>query len=211
MLIKKINVSNWLSIYRLMIAPYLIVLVFKDERIVFATLLLISFITDILDGIIARKFNLRSNLGSQLDSAGDTVTFIVGMTGLLKFEEGFLLEQKNLLILSIMLYLFRLFFSVARYKKPSSFHTYLAKIAAVLQGVFFITVFYLGPINILFFITVIISMLVSVEEIILILMIPKWRSDVKGLFWILKNKKGEAIVKRNERNYFLSKKIIKSK
>lgn len=211
MLIKKINVSNWLSIYRLMIAPYLILLVFKDERIVFATLLLISFITDILDGIIARKFNLRSNLGSQLDSAGDTVTFIVAMTGLLKFEEGFLLEQKNLLILSIMLYLFRLLFSVARYKKPSSFHTYLAKIAAVLQGVFFITVFYLGPINILFFITVIISMLVSVEEIILILMIPKWRSDVKGLFWILKNKKGEAIVKRNERNYFLSKKIIKSK
>ncbi len=184
MLIKYL--PNFLSLYRLVIAPYLIYLALNNEKLRFANLLLISFATDILDGIIARKFKSTSSLGSRLDSAGDTITFIAGLTGLLKFEEHFLLEQKNMLIFALVLYLFRLLFSVARYKKPSSFHTYLAKAAAILQATFFLTVFYFGLNKIFFFTTLIISILVSVEEIILIMFIPEWTTDVKGLLWILK-------------------------
>jgi CDP-diacylglycerol--glycerol-3-phosphate 3-phosphatidyltransferase len=74
--------------------------------------------------------------------------------------------------------------SFIRYGRISSFHTYLAKLAAILQGTFLILIFFLDdwPLT-LFHVAAIVTILDLFEEIILVIILPKWESDVKGLYW----------------------------
>jgi CDP-diacylglycerol--glycerol-3-phosphate 3-phosphatidyltransferase len=76
-----------------------------------------------------------------------------------------------------------------RYRKMTSFHTYIAKIAAVLQAVFIVLIFFLPEVPYwLFYTAAAFTIINLIEEIILIFLLPQWQSDVKGLYWVLKGK-----------------------
>ncbi len=185
---KKLSPPDWLSLYRILSAPLLITLLFLNQRIGFAAFLLVSFSTDALDGFLARRLNIVSQRGAQLDSIGDAITFMVGLGGIMKFETDFFLHHLNLIVFTFGLYLVQLFIAYWRYGMPSSFHTYLAKISAIFQAVFMLWLFFVGVEIWLFYIAVAFSIIETVEEILLILLFPRWKADVKGLFWILNTK-----------------------
>ena len=68
------TIPNILSAYRLLAFPFLAFLIVTHQERIFALFFLISLISDILDGWIARTFNLQTELGAKLDSWADTVT-----------------------------------------------------------------------------------------------------------------------------------------
>ena len=83
--------------------------------------------------------------------------------------------------------------ALVRYGKISSFHTYLAKIAALLQGGFLILLFFLPePPLTLFYIASAVTILEIVEEMILVVLLPKWKINVHGLYWALKDRKKKS-------------------
>jgi CDP-diacylglycerol--glycerol-3-phosphate 3-phosphatidyltransferase len=56
-----------------------------------------------------------------------------------------------------------------------------------MQGIFLLLMFFLsGPPYLVFYAAAVITMLDLIEEIILVLMLPRWQTDVKGLYWVLK-------------------------
>ena len=87
---KNFNIADWFSFYRIFAAPFLLGLIWLDERMIFTWFLLISYSTDAIDGYLARKLKITSPRGSQLDSMGDQITLIVGLIGLLYFETSFI-------------------------------------------------------------------------------------------------------------------------
>lgn len=188
---RKLSLPDWLSVYRILAAPVLIVFIFLDERLIFAILLLISFLSDAVDGYLARKMNIVTQRGAQLDSIGDAITFCVGLGGILRFEYSFILEYIVIIGLAFGLYLFQLFMAYWRYGMPSSFHTYLAKLSAILQAGFMLYLLFFGVQLWLFYLATFFSIIETIEEIILIVIFPTWKANVKGLFWVLtaKNKK----------------------
>ena len=188
---RKLSLPDWLSVYRILAAPVLIVFIFLDERLIFAILLFISFLSDAVDGYLARKMNIVTQRGAQLDSIGDAITFCVGLGGILRFEYNFILEYIVIIGLAFGLYLFQLFMAYWRYGMPSSFHTYLAKLSAILQAGFMLYLLFFGVHLWLFYLATFFSIIETIEEIILILIFPTWKANVKGLFWVLtaKNKK----------------------
>ena len=60
---RKLSLPDWFSVYRILSAPILIVFIFLDERIIFTVLLLISFLTDAIDGYLARRMNIVTQRG----------------------------------------------------------------------------------------------------------------------------------------------------
>jgi phosphatidylglycerophosphate synthase len=181
---------NGITMYRLIAAPALVILAFTDQYDIFKWLLPLSFFTDLIDGPLARKFKVVTKFGSKLDSIADDLTILAGIVGLFNWKMDFIREHNIIVIGLIVLLILQNIMALVKYKKISSFHTYFAKIAAVIQGSFLILMFLLPePIYPLFYAAVIISVLDLVEEIILVLVIPKWKTDVKGLYWVLKNKK----------------------
>ncbi len=76
--IKKIfTIPNIISFVRLGMIPFIVLSIVKWENTALAALLtLISALTDIIDGKIARRFNMTSDLGKALDPVADKLTLI---------------------------------------------------------------------------------------------------------------------------------------
>ncbi|MGN0173450.1 MAG: CDP-alcohol phosphatidyltransferase family protein [Acutalibacteraceae bacterium] len=74
---KIITVPNILTVIRILLSPVFVILYFKEfeHHYIYATaVLLLSGLTDVLDGIIARKCNLITTLGKILDPVADKLT-----------------------------------------------------------------------------------------------------------------------------------------
>lgn len=72
-----LGIPNILSIFRLILIPVFITLYFSDMRysgVISAGVLILSGMTDVFDGLIARKFNMASRLGKVLDPLADKLT-----------------------------------------------------------------------------------------------------------------------------------------
>jgi len=76
---KKIfTIPNLLSLFRLCLIPVCAWLYcVKDDCLTTTILLIVSAVTDVLDGFIARRFNMVSDLGKILDPIADKLTQIV--------------------------------------------------------------------------------------------------------------------------------------
>ncbi len=76
-----------------------------------------------------------------------------------------------------------------KYGKATAFHTYLAKLSALVQGIFILWALFLGPIYPMFYAMIVLGFLETIEEITLIFMYDDWVSDIKGVYWALRDKK----------------------
>ena len=70
------HIPNVLTVLRFFIIPFIIYYLVKDEYIYAFIMLAISGLTDVLDGAIARKFNLITNFGKLIDPLADKLTQI---------------------------------------------------------------------------------------------------------------------------------------
>ena len=182
-------IVNAITFYRIITAPLLIFLVITDRPDLFKWLLALSFFTDAIDGYIARWFRVSSILGAKLDSIGDDLTVLAGVIGMVVFKPEFFRDQALYLILLFVLFTIQAGLAYYRYGKLTSFHTYVAKLAAVLQGVFLILLFFLPePLYFLFYAALIVTALEILEEILLVIILPKWEANVKGLYWVNRRK-----------------------
>lgn len=70
------HIPNALTILRFILIPFIIVYIVQDKYIEAFIFLTISGLTDVLDGIIARKFNFITNFGKLIDPLADKTTQI---------------------------------------------------------------------------------------------------------------------------------------
>ena len=75
-------VPNILTIIRFLLIPVIIISIFQGNYILGIVFFTLSGFTDILDGFIARKFNLISNFGKLMDPLADKLTQISVLTSL---------------------------------------------------------------------------------------------------------------------------------
>jgi phosphatidylglycerophosphate synthase len=183
-------IVNGLTLYRLLAGPVLLYFIFTDNINVFKWLLPISFFTDMLDGFLARKLNVSTVVGAKLDSIADDITIVVAIIGAFVFKPEFIKQELMIILILLALFIIQMVLSFIRYRNFSSFHTYLAKLAALMQGMFLILLFILDtPSYFLFVSAAIVTMLDLIEEIIIVLLLPTAQTNVKGLYWVMKNKK----------------------
>ncbi len=186
---RNFNIADWFSFYRILAVPLLAGLLWFDERHLFTWFLLLSYSTDAIDGFLARKLKISSARGSQLDSIGDQLTFVMGLLGLWVFENPFMKEYLVLILIAFIPYGIQMVIAFKKYGKTTAFHTYLAKTSALLQGVFILWTLFFDPLYWLFYLMIIIGILETIEEITLIFMYERWVEDVKGIYWALKDER----------------------
>ncbi len=172
-----------------MSAPLLLTLAILGQFGVFKWFVVLSFLTDAIDGPLSRRFNVTSVFGSRLDSIADDATVLVCTIGLGVIHPEFI--KAEWFIFGGLLILFATQFAVSLivYRKTTSFHTYFAKAAAILQALFFFTFFFeLGFAYLMFYLAVSVTALQLLEEIVLVIILREWKTDVKGLYWVLRSR-----------------------
>ncbi len=180
---------NGISLYRMVAVPLLIWLALTGQFDLFKWLITLGFLTDAIDGYLARRFAVNSRLGALLDSIADDLNMAAAIVGLYVFDAEFFSQERIILLILVGLYLAQNVLALAKYRQLTSFHTYMAKTAAVLQGLFVISFFFTGEAQYwLFYLTAAVTATGLVEEIILILRLQHSQNDIKGLFWLSKRR-----------------------
>lgn len=77
-----LTVPNLLSFSRLLLVPVFLVLLVEGQDAAALLVLVISSVSDFLDGYIARRFNQMSRLGQLLDPAADRLYIFAAIIGL---------------------------------------------------------------------------------------------------------------------------------
>ncbi|WP_437393141.1 CDP-alcohol phosphatidyltransferase family protein [Olivibacter sp. SA151] len=173
---------NGITFYRLIAAPFLLFLIFSEQLNWFKWLLAFSFFTDAIDGFLARRYKVVSVMGAKMDSIADDLTILVAIVGLFVYHKDFVYEEYSWILVLLFLFLFQVGSALIRYGKFTSFHTYLAKVAAVAQALFLIPSFFLTTPSLpLFYIAIALTTLDLLEETIMVWLLPKWKADVKGI------------------------------
>jgi CDP-diacylglycerol--glycerol-3-phosphate 3-phosphatidyltransferase len=168
--------------------PYILYLGISRQEQLFAILLTINLITDVLDGLIARSFNKQTELGARLDSIADLGTYIAAIAGIFFFKASDFQPHLGSFCVFIFLLCFAHILSLIKFGRLPSFHLYSWKIGGYIQGAFFIVLFLFGFYSVFYFVMIIWGILAFCEHIIIQLIIKKMQSNAKGLYWVLKNK-----------------------
>lgn len=109
------NIPNCLCFFRILLIPVFLYVYFiadfKDRYLVAAFVLVISGISDFLDGFIARKFNMVTDFGKFIDPVADKLTqFVVVITLLFSYPLAWVLLiiiiLKDLMLAIVGLYLY---------------------------------------------------------------------------------------------------------
>jgi len=184
-------VPNMLSAARALAVPVLLVLALLEREAAFTWVLIPALLSDIFDGLIARVFALESRLGAILDSVADSLMMLVSVYGIWVFHAAVLREHAWLCGTAAGLWLLEDVLALLRYRRLSSFHTYLSKIVANLLGLFIGWLFLFGFEPWLLYLAAGLSIVASLEELTLLWLLPQWRADVRGVLWVLREERGK--------------------
>jgi CDP-diacylglycerol--glycerol-3-phosphate 3-phosphatidyltransferase len=180
------QLPNLISAGRLIAGPVLIGLAIAHVEGAFRWLLIAALLSDVADGWIARVLRLQSKFGAMLDSAADVMTLVSASIGIAAFHPEVFREHAPGCAAVLGGWVLVAALAFLRYRRLSSFHTYASKAAGYALGFFLAALFLWGFVAPLFDAAVALSVCASVEELALLWYLPQWRSDVRGLWWVLR-------------------------
>lgn len=178
------NIPNLLSSFRLIAAPILLVIARQNRPNLFLALLAVSLMTDAIDGFIARRYMVTSKTGARLDSWGDFVTFSTIAVSVWWLWPGIMHREMLFAVTGIMSFLLPAAAGLVKFRRLPSYHTWAAKIQAVLMSSAIFILFGSG-IAWPFRYAVLLQVLVSVEEIIITLFLKEQACNVPSLWHLM--------------------------
>lgn len=186
------TIPNIISASRLALAPLLIVFAITEQRTLFIVFLCVSFVSDVLDGLIARSFNLCTKLGARLDSAADELTYIAAVVGVFQFEYEVIRAYGLPFYLFLILLFLATIFPIIKFRATPSYHLYSFKANALFQALFFLDVFVLGFHPYFYYFVMMFGMGACLESLAVTLVLDQPMSNVKSLYRVLSDKKNGA-------------------
>lgn len=138
------TIPNWLCFLRIALIPVFTVLFIKGSYIPAFILMIVAALTDLLDGKIARKFNMVSNLGKILDPIADKLSQIaIVIILIVKYWDGYLKYILFLFIVKELLMVLGGVLLMAKGMRPVAAEMW-GKVATTVFYVFMIVIIALG-------------------------------------------------------------------
>ncbi len=144
----------------------------------------IAVISDIFDGIIARKLNISTVALRQADSWADICLYICIAISAWLVHPQVLVDFQIPLLVAIAAQLILFAISLVKFGKFPSFHTYTAKawgLALLIATVSLFGFSYADPL----WLAIAFCLINTIEEIAMTLILPKWTHDILSIFHAL--------------------------
>lgn len=176
-----LTLPNLLTCFRFAAAPVLLWLAWHGYNQAFLGLLACSFITDALDGFVARLTHQVTELGATLDSWADVIIYAVIVIGAWWLWPELVRQEQISVSLIVCSYLLPAVAGIAKFGSFTSYHTWTVKLAAVCVAVA-IYLLFLFELAWPFEITAFICALAAFEECAITLVLPEKRSNISSLW-----------------------------
>ncbi len=175
------HLPNALSLFRIAMLPVLGALALAGQATLFLGALMLSLSSDVVDGYLARKSGVTSELGARLDSWGDLATYMSLPLFAWWLWPELLLAEFRYLACAIFAYTLPIGVGLFRFGRLTSYHTWAAKGTAGMMGIALFVLFSGGtswPFHVATFLLVVEAM----EEIAITCVLRGWETDVPSLW-----------------------------
>lgn len=176
---------NQLTAARLIFIPILWCLALSGNSLYLGIGIAITFLTDVLDGFVARRTNQVSDFGAKFDSLADNILAPSAIIWLFMFQPELLSNQSRWLLVAISLYAASITVGLVKFKRFGNLHLYSSKAAAVVMFLFAVHTFLTtGYSTWLFFFALIAFSISSLETLLLQLVCPTVDEHMGSLLFL---------------------------
>lgn len=159
----------------------------------FLAVYLTAVVSDILDGVVARRLGVSTANLRRADSWADVGLYLaVAIAAWLTHPEVVVAFRLPLLAVVAVQALWWLV-NLAKYGKPASYHTYSAKLWGITLCIATVALFGYGSGGVPLWLCCIVGILHTLEEIVMTLILPEWHHDVLSLVHALRLRQGDRM------------------
>ena len=184
------QLPNLISALRLALAPVMMILAWNGYPRVFLAVMVASFVSDVLDGYLARKLGQTSELGAKLDSIGDFVVYTaIAVAGWWLWPDT--MHREALFVIAVIASCtLPPAIALLKFRRLTSYHTWGVKLAALLVGSSLFLLFASGP-SWPFRLAALVAICAALEEISITLVLRDCRSNIRSLWHALKHRSAD--------------------
>lgn len=148
----------------------------------FAFCIVAAFLSDVFDGIIARRMGIATPALRRLDSLADTVFCASAVAAIWLLNPGIIRDHLALLLVLASLELFRYVFDFAKCRREASYHMWSSKLWGLALYAAFFSVLVLGHSGVFVDATLWIGIVTDLEGLVISVVLPTWHHDVPTVF-----------------------------
>jgi len=185
-----------LILFRFLTAPVIFLSAYylrEDARTGILVLMYLGLLSDIFDGIIARKQNIATAKLRRLDSQTDMIFWLsIGFAAWFLHPET--IRTHHFAVAAILgMELTVYVISFLRFGKETCTHAWLSKLWGLSLLVAFTFLIGFGYAGILFYTALVLGLISHIDRILITLILPKWTHDVPSAWHALKIRQGKTI------------------
>jgi CDP-diacylglycerol--glycerol-3-phosphate 3-phosphatidyltransferase len=182
------TLPNILTVFRFVAAPGLLWLAWSDLSAEFLVLLAVVFLTDFLDGMTARYLGQVTRCGAILDSWADVITYLTISVCSWWLWPAIVKREIIYVILIVVSCVLPAIVGYLKFKRFTSYHTWLVKLAAFCMATSLYILFFGGSVW-PFRIAAGLCVMAALEEIGMTILLPTPKSDLRSIWFILRDSK----------------------
>jgi phosphatidylglycerophosphate synthase len=194
------NIPKALILFRFLMAPIILGLAYfigESSKPVILVLMYLGLISDILDGIIARKQHISSATLRRLDSQTDMIFWLsIGFATWILYPK--LIYDNRIAIWAILAMEASVYIiSLLKFKRETCTHAFLSKLWGITLLIAFTSLIGFNHAGLPFSIAIIMGLISHIDRILITLILPKWTHDIPSAYHAYLIRKGKTF-KRND-------------
>jgi len=168
-----------LVLLRAALAPVMVVLaLFHPSGLAFGACLVVAFLSDVYDGVIARRLGIATAGLRRLDSAADSLFYVGATFAVWHLRPEAILDRAAPLLVLGALELFRYAFDLAKFRREASYHMWSSKLWGLCLFAGFLSLLAFGIDGAAASLMVYVGIVADIEGIAISLALPRWQADV---------------------------------
>jgi phosphatidylglycerophosphate synthase len=156
------------------------------HQIVFAVSIVAALLSDIYDGVLARRWQIDTENLRRWDTRADTLFYLcVFAVAVMRYPEAF---QNRWLLISALITaeVIQHVCAAVKYGRHASYHSILSKIWGLMMAAAMIALLGFGVNNWFMDLTILWGICCNLQGLIMTLLLPTWHRDVPTLFYAWK-------------------------
>ena len=182
-----------LTLLRLALAP--VVLAIPTAGPVIATVLVVGFLSDIFDGVVARRYGVATPALRRLDSVVDTVFYLAIAYAVFRLHPGPLRALAWPIGIVLAGEAFNYVAAYAVFRRAAGYHAWSAKVWGALLFVALLMLLATGS-SALLPIALVAGIIAQADTLAITFTLPRWQSDVPSVFHALRIRRGAVSFSR---------------
>ena len=187
-----VHVPLALTAMRALLAPFIVLLAIAwPSELMFGIFLFVALLSDVFDGVIARRLGVATPTLRRLDSIADSMFYLCAMFAAWHLHKSEVSEYLNPLAVLLFLEVVRYVFDYAKFRREASYHMWSSKAWGLALFFCFLSLLSFGKGGWPVALAIYLGIAADLEGLAISVTLKKWRTDVPSVFHAIQLRRNE--------------------